>query len=95
MGFKPTACFGLGFFSFLGAIFYLISAYMVHNRNLVFISHKAGMDMFTSTEEEFHEKMMAMLITAGVSRAKKEFIIFPLDYGWINASVLHLQLLHG
>jgi hypothetical protein len=23
------------------------------------------MDMFTSTEEEFHEKMMAMLITAG------------------------------
>ena len=25
------------------------------------------MDMFTSTEEEFHEKMMAMLITAGVS----------------------------
>ena len=73
MGFKPTACFGLGFFSFLGAIFYLISAYMVHNRNLVFISHKAGMDMFTSTEEEFHEKMMAMLITAGVSRIKRVY----------------------
>ena len=67
MGFKPTCCFGLGFFSFLGAIFYLISAYMVYNRNLVFISHKAGMDMFNSTNEQFHQKMMAMLITAGVS----------------------------
>ena len=67
MGFKPTCCFGLGFFSFLGAIFYLISAYMVYIRNLVFISHKAGMDMFNSTDEQFHQKMMAMLITAGVS----------------------------
>ena len=67
MGFKPTCCFGLGFFSFLGAIFYLISAYMVYNRNFVFLSHKAGMDLFQSTEEQYHEKMMAMLFVAAVS----------------------------
>ena len=67
MGFKPTCCFGLGFFSFLGAIFYLIAAYMVYNRNLVFLSHKAGMDLFQSTEEQYHGKMMAMLIVAAVS----------------------------
>ena len=90
MGFKPTACFGLGFFSFLGAIFYLISAYMVHNRNLVFISHKAGMDMFTSTEEEFHEKMMAMLIVAAVSWGLREITNIDLDYGRIYAPLLHL-----
>ena len=68
MGFKPTCCWGLGFFSFLGAIFYLIAAYMVYNRNWVFLSHKAGMDMFKSTEEEYNKKMLLMLYTAAVRR---------------------------
>ena len=90
MGFKPGACFGLGFFSFLGAIFYLIAAYMVYNRNLVFLSHKAGMDLFTTTEEQYHEKMMAMLIVAGVSWWLREITNIDLDYGRIYAPLLHL-----
>ena len=44
MGFKPSCCFGFGFISFLGVIFYAISAFMVHNRNWVFLEHKNGMD---------------------------------------------------
>ena len=55
-------------FSFIGAIFYGICAYMVYNRNWVFLSHKAGMDMFNSTEEQFNEKMFLMLYTAAVRR---------------------------
>ena len=90
MGFKPGACFGLGFFSFLGAIFYLIAAYMVYNRNLVFLSHKAGMDLFQTTEEQYHEKMMAMLIVAGVSWWLREITNIDLDYGRIYAPLLHL-----
>ena len=58
MGFKPGCCWALGFFSFIGVLFYLVAACMVHRRNWVFISHKAGMDMFHSTDEELHTKMM-------------------------------------
>ena len=53
MGFKPLCCGFLGFFSFIGVLFYLIAAYMVYNRNWVFITHKAGMDQFTATEEDY------------------------------------------
>ena len=64
----PIACWFFGFFSFIGAIFYAICAFMVHNRNWVFLSHKAGMDMFTSTDEQLNEKMFLMLYTAAVRR---------------------------
>ena len=68
MGFKPMCCGVLGFWSFIGAIFYAIAAVMVYNRNWVFLTHKAGMDQFTATEEDFTQKMMQMLIVAGVSK---------------------------
>ena len=44
MGFKPMCCGLLGFWSFIGFLFYAISAIMVYNRNWVFLTHKAGMD---------------------------------------------------
>ena len=68
MGFKPGCCWGLGFFSFIGAIFYGIAAFMVYHRNYVFLAHKAGMDIFNSTEEQYNAKMMAMLYTSAVSK---------------------------
>ena len=66
MGFKPSCCFGFGFISFLGVIFYAISAFMVHNRNWVFLEHKNGMDKFTSTDADYKEKLMQMLTVCGV-----------------------------
>ena len=58
MGFKPTCCFACSIFSLIGTIFYLSCAAMVYRRNWVFISHKAGMSMFTSTDEQLEEKMI-------------------------------------
>ena len=67
MGFKPMCCGLLGFWSFIGFLFYAISAIMVYNRNWVFLTHKAGMDQFTATEEDFYQKMMQMVFVSAVS----------------------------
>ena len=48
------------------------------------------MDMFQTTEEQYHEKMMAMLIVAAVSWVLREITNIELDYGRIYASLLHL-----
>lgn len=73
MGFKPSCCWALGFFSFIGVLFYLCNAVMVYNRNWVFLTHKAGMDQFTSTEEDFENKMMQMIIVAGIMAGSMMF----------------------
>ena len=95
MGFKPTCCWGLGLFSFIGAIFFCVNACMVHRRNWVFLSHKAGMDMFQSTDEELQTKMVQMLITAGVRKVlTHQLDILDLGNAWLNATLLLMQLLH-
>lgn len=65
---------------------------MVYNKNLVFLSHKAGMDHILSnnTEEQYNEKMMAMIYVAAVSWVLREITNIELDYGRIYASLLHL-----
>ena len=85
-------CGLLGFWSFIGAIFYAISAVMVYNRNWVFITHKAGMDQFNATEEDFKQKMMQMIILAGVSTIKNT-LTKPLDHARLYVGLLPRKLL--
>ena len=51
MSFSVSCCSCLGFFSLLGAIFYLTCAAMVYNKNKVFIEHKIGLDIFTVSDD--------------------------------------------
>ena len=49
---KSGCCFSCGLLSFLGAFFYGTLAIMTSRRNLVFLEHKAGMNMFEWTDDE-------------------------------------------
>lgn len=67
MGLKSTCCTCLGFFSLLGCLFYITTAIMVLRRNLVFLEHKAGLNIFTMTENELKWKFWEIAFAALVS----------------------------
>lgn len=60
-------CNCCGFTSLIGVVFFGITALMVKRENAVFLSHKAGMNLHTVTDEQIQEKFMAMIYTAIVS----------------------------
>ena len=67
MCFNSACCQCCGFTSFVGAIFFGITAAMVFRQNTVFLTHKAGMSLHEITDEAVNQKGMAMVYTACVS----------------------------
>ncbi len=67
MGFLPGCCSFCGVFSLIGALFYACIATMVARRNQVFLEHKAGLNIETSTDEEFKALFWSVATTSIVS----------------------------
>ena len=65
--FNSACCGFFGFVSFLGVLFYISCAVMVDRRNLVFLSHKCELDLFTMTHAEVSEKYWIIMSVAFVS----------------------------
>lgn len=49
-----SCCDCCGYTSILGAIFFGITAIMVKRENVVFLTHKAGMNIHTITADEIN-----------------------------------------
>ena len=64
---SADCCNCCGFTSLVGVVFFGITAVMVKRQNKVFLSHKAGMDLHTVTDEQINQKFMAMIYTLIVS----------------------------
>lgn len=64
---SSSCCNCCGFTSLIGVIFFAITATMVKRENAVFLSHKAGMDLHTITDDDINKKFMFMVYTAMVS----------------------------
>ena len=60
-------CNCCGLTSLVGVVFFGITATMVKRENAVFLSHKAGMDLHTVTQEQIDDKFMSMIFTSVVS----------------------------
>ena len=60
-------CNCCGFTSLIGVVFFGITAVMVKRENQVFLSHKAGLNLHTMTDEQINDKFMAMIYTSIVS----------------------------
>ena len=60
-------CNCCGFTSLVGVVFFGITATMVKRENAVFLSHKAGLDLHTVTQEQIDDKFMSMIFTSIVS----------------------------
>jgi len=56
----------------IGVVFFGLTAVMVKRENAVFLSHKAGMNLHTVTDEEIQDKFMAMIYTMIVSTIEEE-----------------------
>ena len=67
MCFNSACCHCCGFTSFIGVIFFGITATMVFRQNTVFLTHKAGMSLHDITDDAVNKKGMAMVYTACVS----------------------------
>ena len=67
MGLKATFCTCLGFFSALGCLFYITMAIMVMRKNLVFLEHKAGLNIFTMTQADLNDKFWKIAFASLVS----------------------------
>jgi len=89
MSFKTSCCSCLGLFSLLGALFYATMAIMVWNRNQVFLEHKVGFNVHTTTEEEYKTKFWQIAVVAIVS-------IFSLLMSYQTCDLLtFFELLQG
>ena len=60
-------CNCCGLTSLVGVVFFGITATMVKRENAVFLSHKAGIDLHTVTQDQIDDKFMAMVTTSIVS----------------------------
>lgn len=73
-------CNCCAFTSMIGVVFFGLTSVMVKRENAVFLSHKAGMNLHTVTEEEINEKFMAMIYTMVVSIGEKHSQILWREY---------------
>ena len=64
---NSACCQCCSFTSFIGVIFFGITAVMVYRKNTVFLTHKAGINLHEITDEAVNAKGMAMIYTACVS----------------------------
>jgi len=62
-----TCCDCCGFTSLIGVVFFGITAIMVKRENTIFLSHKAGLNLHTMTQDDIDAKFLAMIYTAIVS----------------------------
>ena len=62
-----ACCAFCSFFSFMGVVFYGITAVMIARGNKVFLTHKAGLDLHNITEEETDKLLWTTLYTVFVS----------------------------
>ena len=66
---SSSCCDCCGYTSLIGVVFFGITATMVKRENQVFLSHKAGMDLHTITDEDINKKFMLFVYSALVSRS--------------------------
>ena len=71
---SASCCNCCGMTSLVGVVFFGITAVMVKRENKVFLSHKAGMNLHTVTDEQINEKFMAMIYTMIVSDLPPAFV---------------------
>ena len=68
-------CNCCGFTSLIGVVFFGITAVMVKRENPVFLSHKAGLNLHTITDEQINEKFMVMIYTSIVSSQSSKIFL--------------------
>lgn len=59
----------------MGVVFFGITAIMIQRENMVFLTHKAGLDMHTMTEAEISASLWATLYTLFVSFAVLKLLL--------------------